>query len=294
MRALFTVFRKEFLENLRDRRTLVSALLFGPLFGPLLFGAMVSRMLDQSVVESDEPLQITISGGERAPNLLRYLESQGVKLSAAALSEDAARAAVRSGASTVVLIVPPEYAARFAAARPAPLLLVADSSDSQTRKSAERLRALLAGYGSGIAQLRLQVRGVSPLLAVPIAVNEIDVDDTGRPRRGGAGLHDVFRAVRSVDGGAVPGHRFDRGRARTRLARGPAQPAGGARIAGGRQDSRDLRLHVPVAGHQSRRIRRRVPLRAARAARHERQSRHGNRARSSSPSACRSCLWAPR
>ena len=60
MRALFTVFGKEFLENLRDRRTLVSALLFGPLFGPLLFGAMVSRMLDQSVAESDEPLKISI------------------------------------------------------------------------------------------------------------------------------------------------------------------------------------------------------------------------------------------
>src|SRR6266403_5833175 len=31
--TLFTIFRKEFLENLRDRRTLVSALLLGPLFG---------------------------------------------------------------------------------------------------------------------------------------------------------------------------------------------------------------------------------------------------------------------
>ena len=56
MRALLTVFAKEFLENLRDRRTLISALLFGPLFGPILFGAMVSRMLNQSVLESDEPL----------------------------------------------------------------------------------------------------------------------------------------------------------------------------------------------------------------------------------------------
>ena len=61
MRALVTVFGKEFLENLRDRRTLLSALLFGPLFGPLLFGLMVSRMLNQSVVESDEPLKLTIS-----------------------------------------------------------------------------------------------------------------------------------------------------------------------------------------------------------------------------------------
>ncbi len=181
MRALLTVFGKEFLENLRDRRTLFSALLFGPLFGPLLFGAMVSRMLNQSVIESDEPLQITISGGEHAPNLWRFLESQGVKLVSAALSEDAARAAVRSGKSPVVVIVPEDYASRFAAALPAPLLLVADSSDSQTRKSADRVRLLLANYGSGIAQLRLQVRGVNPLLAVPVAVNEIDVTTpTGR------------------------------------------------------------------------------------------------------------------
>jgi sodium transport system permease protein len=175
MRALFTVFAKEFLENLRDRRTLVSALLFGPLFGPILFGAMVSRMLNQSVVESDEPLSITISGGDHAPNLVRYLESQGVRLHAEALSEPAARARVRSGASAVVLIVPDDYAPRFKAALPAPVFVVADSSDSQTRKSADRLRTVLAGYASSIAQLRIQMRGVDPLLAVPVAVNDIDV-----------------------------------------------------------------------------------------------------------------------
>jgi sodium transport system permease protein len=104
-----------------------------------------------------------------------------VQLIETSLSESAARAAVRKGQSAVVLIVPPDFAPRFAAARPAPLLLVADSSDSQTRKSAERLRLLLSSYGSGLAQLRLQARGVSPLLAVPIAVQEIDVTTpTGR------------------------------------------------------------------------------------------------------------------
>jgi sodium transport system permease protein len=175
MRALLKVFAKEFLENLRDRRTLISALVFGPLFGPILFGAMVSRMLNQSLVESDEPLKITLSGAEHAPNLVSFLESHGVTLVFTALTEAAARVTVKRGTTAVVLIVPDDYAPRFAAALPAPLLLVADSSDSQTRKIAERLRALLGGYGSGIAQLRLQVRGVDPLLAVPVAVNEIDV-----------------------------------------------------------------------------------------------------------------------
>ncbi|MEP6547926.1 MAG: ABC transporter permease [Gammaproteobacteria bacterium] len=181
MHALFTVFGKEFRENLRDRRTLVSALLFGPLFGPLLFGLMVSRMLNQSVAESDEPIRITISGSEYAPSLTRYLEAQGVKLTVANLSENEARSAVRSGSAQVVLIIPKEYAPRFSAAAPAPVLLVADSADSQTRKSADRARLMLSGYASGIAQLRLQVRGVSPLLAVPVAVNEVDVaTPTGR------------------------------------------------------------------------------------------------------------------
>jgi sodium transport system permease protein len=181
MRALWIVFAKEFLENLRDRRTLVSALLFGPLFGPILFGAMVSRMLNQSLVESDEPLHLTVAGADHAPGLIRYLESQDVKLVFAPLSEGDARTAVRSGREQVVLIVPADYAARFAAALPAPLLLVADSADSQTRKVADRARQLLAAYGNGIAQLRLQIRGVSPLLAVPVAVNDIDVaTPTGR------------------------------------------------------------------------------------------------------------------
>lgn len=175
MGALFTVFCKEVVENLRDRRTLLSALLFGPLFGPLLFGAMVSRMLDQSVLESDEALRLTISGAEQAPGLVRYLESQGVQLSRASLSESEARAAVKKGVAQVVLMVPAEYRRRFSAAMPAPVLLVADSADSQARKVAERAQMLLASYGSRIAQLRLQVRGVDPLLAVPIAVNEIDI-----------------------------------------------------------------------------------------------------------------------
>src|SRR5260370_34661326 len=97
MRALLTVFAKEFLENLRDRRTLVAALLLGPLFGPLLFGLMVSRILNQGGAESDEPLKLTISGSEYAPGLTRYFEARVVKLTRKILSENDARAAVLCG-----------------------------------------------------------------------------------------------------------------------------------------------------------------------------------------------------
>jgi len=175
VQTLLTVFAKEFLDNLRDRRTLISALLFGPLFGPLLFGLMVSLMLRQSVVESDEPLRLTIAGSENAPGLTRFLEAQSVKLTKLELSENEARAAVRRGAIPVVLLVPQDYSRLFGSAAPAPVFLIADSADSQTRKNADRARRVLAAYGSTIAQLRLQVRGVNPLIALPVAVNDVDV-----------------------------------------------------------------------------------------------------------------------
>ena len=181
MRALFTVFMKEFIENLRDRRTLFSALLFGPLFGPLMFGAMVTRMLDQSLAESDVPVEMTVSGGARAPMLMEFLHARAVKIKTAELSEDAARAAVRSDHDPMVLIIPADFPPRFTHGAPAPLLLVADSADSQARRNVERARVLLSGFGSQIAQLRLQVRGIDPLIALPVAVNEIDTaTPTGR------------------------------------------------------------------------------------------------------------------
>jgi sodium transport system permease protein len=181
LRTLLTVFAKEFLDNLRDRRTLVSALVFGPLFGPILFGVMVTLMLKQSVLESDEALQLSIAGSENAPGLTRFLEAQGVKLSKVTLSQSAARDAVRRGAMPIVVVIPQDYPALFASASPAPVYLIADSSDSKTRKTADRARQVLAAYGSTIAQLRLQVRGVNPIVALPVAVNEVDVaTPTGR------------------------------------------------------------------------------------------------------------------
>ena len=174
MRALFTIFRKEFVDNLRDRRTLVSALLLGPLFGPMMFGLMVSFALKHTLVESDEPLRLTISGSENAPGLTRFLEAQ-TDLRKVNLSESEAREAVRRGSIAVLVLVPKEYTGLFASGEPAPVLLIADSSDSQARKLANRARAVFAAYASTIAQLRLQIRGVNPLISLPVAVNEVDV-----------------------------------------------------------------------------------------------------------------------
>ncbi len=173
-RGIWRVLCKEFVENLRDRRTLLSALFFGPLFGPVLFGVMVSHELKTAVADADMPVRLTVSGAERSPNLMRFLQARGISTTQRPLDEDAARAAVMSGAEHRVLIVPAFFAEEFRHGRPAPLLLVADSSDSAERKFTERVRAVLEGYASTVAQLRLQIRGIEPRIALPLAVHDLD------------------------------------------------------------------------------------------------------------------------
>ena len=69
-RAILTVFLKEVKENLRDRRTLMSAFLTGPLLGPLLFVMLINLTLSRELDKAEKPLSVPVIGAEFAPNLL--------------------------------------------------------------------------------------------------------------------------------------------------------------------------------------------------------------------------------
>ena len=175
MRAVLTVFAKEFRENLRERRTLLSALLLGPLLGPLLLAGGLTLRLERGAVEADRPLALVVSHGERAPNLLRFLREQGVKVTAADYDAEAARAAVQTGRETQVLAVDADFGRRLAAGLPAPLELYADASDLTGASDSARVRALIGRYAALLGRLRLAVRGIDPLIVTPVAVQDIDV-----------------------------------------------------------------------------------------------------------------------
>jgi sodium transport system permease protein len=175
MSAIARVFCKEFRENLRDRRTLISALLFGPLLGPLLVGGVLSLSLRDAGVQSDRAVRLTVSHAERAPELIAYLRQYGVSIRTAAETAAAARREVAAHRSEEVLLVPRDFGLRLQDGRPSPLLLFADESNSESAHDVERISALINQYGATIARLRLVARGLDPLLSVPIALHPIDI-----------------------------------------------------------------------------------------------------------------------
>jgi sodium transport system permease protein len=175
VRAIWRVFRKEFQENLRDRRTLFSALIFGPLLGPLLFGGALSLSFHRAGARSDRPLLLTVAHAARAPDLLAYLRQYGIRIRTVEEDAAAARREVAAHRSAEVLLVPEDFGSRLEAGQPSPLLLFADESNTESARSVQRIAAVVDQYGTTIARLRLVARGLDPLLAVPIVLHPIDI-----------------------------------------------------------------------------------------------------------------------
>ena len=179
--TILTVCRKEVIENSRDRRTLFSTLLFGPLFGPALFAIMINVIISQALSGAEEDITLPIVGQEHAPNLVDFLRRRGVEASADLESLEEATAAVREGEHEIVLVISPEFPANFRAGGDARVTLVFDPSQTRLNLSTRRVRGLLNAYSRRHAFMRLQARGINPLLIRPITIDDFDLSTaTGR------------------------------------------------------------------------------------------------------------------
>ncbi len=173
--AILTVFRKEFRENLRDRRTVLAALIMGPLFGPSLFAVALSLSIQHGDSEGNRPVTLAVSHGERARNLLDFLRQYGVTVEPVTLDADAARKAVNERRFGMVLGISGDFGARLAGGEPATVTLYTDASDTTNGRDVSRVRAILGQYGSTLAHMRVTVRGLDPLVLTPIVIQDVDV-----------------------------------------------------------------------------------------------------------------------
>ena len=175
MRTFLTVFFKELLDNIRDRRTLASALLMGPIFGPVLFAVVINMSIDRALDDAESIMELPVIGQEYAPNLMRFLESRNIDIVAGPEDAGDAADAVKRGLHDVVLVVPEGFGEQLADTIPARVELYSDEANSQGEKEARRTRSALRAYNQQLASIRLSARGINPLLLRPINIDEVDV-----------------------------------------------------------------------------------------------------------------------
>jgi sodium transport system permease protein len=172
MSGLGTVYKKEVRENLRDRRSLFNSVLLGPILFPILFIGLAYFTSSKQQERAEQVLEVPVAGAEHAPNLMSFLEQQGVVLQTA--PEDP-EAAVSSQEVEIIIRIPAQYAEQWRTGKPAVVELIADPSRRESEIPMQRVRGLLGAYAAQIGQLRLQLRGVAPALQSPIMIRDVDL-----------------------------------------------------------------------------------------------------------------------
>lgn len=173
---LLVIIFKEILDNLRDRQTLLYALLFGPVLIPILVGGAMVTSLSQFQIDFEEISELHVANIDAAPNLIEYLHSNNID--AVAAPEDF-RSQLQSGDIPVVLEITDEYSESLRAGNPAPLTVHANEGNKGSAKYARKIVTVIRGYKQVIDSLRMQHRGIDPSVFSSINIVQNDVSADG-------------------------------------------------------------------------------------------------------------------
>ena len=171
MGAALIVFRKEMVDHLRDKRSILVAMIY-PLMGPLLLGLMFVFVGGSMRVGTGGPLVVPVVNPAAAPDLIRFLEEQGAVIRP--LASDP-RAIVSGGGLPLAVVLPETPAAAGAAAMP--VRLVANPSRFDSIVATGRVADMLNRYQRQMVDARLRGAGIP---AEIMNVLDIQEENVGR------------------------------------------------------------------------------------------------------------------
>ena len=170
------VFKKEFRESLRDKRSLGLLALFTLMY-PLLLGVLLHQWIDRATKPEREGIVLAVIGGAQAPTLMAQLKQKNVTIhDTPPLTETAIGELLRARKAAAVLRLPRKYASDYEAMRPARIELWFDSSTEQDGR--RDVEDVLNAYGANVASARLLAHGVSPAALSPVRVQRYDTGTT--------------------------------------------------------------------------------------------------------------------
>lgn len=166
---IITILAKELKDGIRDKRAVLSAMLF-PILAPVLVYVMLTAIV--SMRTGTDELVIPLQGGDNAPNLIAWLKERGITFRS---FERDPRPAVRDKVEDFVLVIPDDYRQQLGSVEPAVVELVSDSSRNDIRPQVSQLKGLIRQYSNEIASLRLIARGVAPQVMSTVRVVDIEI-----------------------------------------------------------------------------------------------------------------------
>jgi sodium transport system permease protein len=174
MRSKFSiVFLKEFIEHLRDRRSLMMLALFVLMY-PLMLGYMLNHMIERATQPEREGMELAVIGAAQAPTLMAQLKQKNINVTQLGpMSEVAITHLLRERKAVALLRLDDKYAENYRDMRPAKIEMWFDSASDDSPRQRD-IEDVLSNYSSAIAGARLLAHGVSPAIMAPVKLQRYD------------------------------------------------------------------------------------------------------------------------
>ena len=171
--AAWSVYRKELVDALRDRRTLFMVLISSVAIGPLVL--MLVSSLVAGIEKRAEARELVVQGIEHAPTLNNFLLRQTYSVKAAPPAYEQALRDSKLGEP--VLVIPRTFEADLARGEPPVLEVVSSAANQRAQTGTGQVLRLLRAFNQEQATLRLAVRGVAAATLEVVRVEERDLAD---------------------------------------------------------------------------------------------------------------------
>lgn len=170
-REIKIIFRKETMDHLRDKRSLILSMVF-PLLAPILVGVLLYFVNHSNIGASlNFALDAPIAGQENAPELIAFFESRNVTPRSAPQVREFQESAVKKGDLPFVLVIPEEAQGKKIFS----VELIIDKSSPKSMGMASNLVRLITIYSRLQGMQMLETAGLDPGMATPITLSENNV-----------------------------------------------------------------------------------------------------------------------
>jgi sodium transport system permease protein len=172
LRNIRLVYRKELLDIIRDRRTIISMIVVPILIFPIITIGFSALMTSVMIKTKGEIQKVAVVNADSAPGLVEAIESSG-KLEI--VVSDSVEQAILSEKIHAAVILPDDFQGRLESLDSVSVVILMDETESKSEFAAQKLGGILADYRRGIIESRLQKRGFDFRVADPFEIKTQNV-----------------------------------------------------------------------------------------------------------------------
>ncbi|MBI5405024.1 MAG: ABC transporter permease, partial [Candidatus Kerfeldbacteria bacterium] len=175
------IWKKEIIDNLRDRRTIVTSLLVPIVLMPVILVGTFKLQESQIKGAAAKVAKVAIVNPDNSPALTAFLTAQDKIQVTAAPAEIGP--AIDAGQINVVVIVPPELTPNLAAKLPTEVEIRQKSSNYDSAIAVEKVAGAIQRFSQQQAIATLEERGIPASALATVIAKPVDI--TSAEERGG-------------------------------------------------------------------------------------------------------------